>query len=57
MKNISPNSNDRLRVAMKKCLDTFDQLIKTVKCPQTKRVLEAKAQVARTKANALRGEA
>jgi hypothetical protein len=54
MKNISPNSNDRLRIGLTKSLETFDTLIKTVKCPKTRRALESKAAATRAKVEQVR---
>lgn len=57
MKNISPNSNDRLRIGLTKSLETFDALIKTIKCPKTRRVLESKAAATRAKVEKVRDPA
>jgi hypothetical protein len=54
MKNISPNSNDRLRIGLTKSLETFDALIKTIRCPKTRRVLESKAAATRAKVEQVR---
>jgi len=57
MKNISPNSNDRLRLGLTKALETFDTLIKTVKCPVTRERLTSKAAATRAKINQVRDPA
>jgi len=55
MKNISPNSNDRLRILLGRAADTTEQLMQKVSNPATREALQRKLVVTREKIANLSG--